>query len=837
MAASRDDTQFEGTREGSQPTSVALDASQPVTIHTIPQAHIDLAWKWTAADGVEMVLETFRGHVELLEADSDRTYAQSQLAAYEIVEREDPALFERVRRLIDRGQWEVVGGEWVEPDRALPGGEALLRQLLEGQRYAEEKLGVRATVAWSPDSFTWHPPNLPQLLSGAGIRFQAIKRPREKYASLPLTPFLWRGIDGTDIITLRSNNKGSGLPTLSEGSPEPLDDSSHLHVYAEAYRNAGLDQLWGPRGVGDTGGVNDYPAPESGPGWSSIYSTPGRYAEAISAWARDADVQVVEGAIGPVMTGCLTTHSEMKSLNRGAENMLQSAETVASLAQCLDLSVPDTGDGLRKAWRRVLFNQFHDVVTGVGIPQVHVDAAHDYEEAIRVATDARRVSVRAIARHAGGEGGPDEPRVVVVNDLGWTRTGVVELDAHIGDDDDPGLWEAVAPDGSVSPVCIHGITRAQSWTRHRCSFLARETPGLGYATHRLRQVSRADKLVRVRGTEVMTDDLTVRFDAAAGAISSLMNRTDAVHFNSGLARPRLWEEGEYFLDYGVEHRAWYLGLTGAERPVGFAGMRIAEQSAGIAAVETAHRFGSSELRQRFIVRPDVPYVEVQAEIDWHEIEHLLRLHFPFESNADTIASFDSSYGVVDRVPDGTEMPMQMFCALSDGQRGLGILNDGRYGAQAGPDGLAISAVRCSTLPDPRSDEGVARFRYALVPHEGTWREASLPKLAYEFNRPLIGIATDDAGHGAASAEWSLASSGSASVLPTVLKTTAVAGEWALRVYNAAEAAGPASMRFGPGVTRVRDANLLEEDAGRDVSPASEEFGPFAVATWLVSRDA
>ena len=124
-----------------------------------------------------------------------------------------------------------------------------------------------------------------------------------------------------------------------------------------------------------------------------------------------------------------------------------------------------------------------------------------------------------------------------------------------------------------------------------------------------------------------------------------------------------------------------------------------------------------------------------------------------------------------------------------------------------------------------------------MPHEGTWREASLPKLAYEFNRPLIGIATDDAGHGAASAEWSLASSGSASVLPTVLKPTDAPGEWALRLYNAAESPGPASMQLDPAVTRIRDANLLEEDAGRDISPGSEEFGPFAVATWLVSRDA
>ena len=132
--------------------------------------------------------------------------------------------------------------------------------------------------------------------------------------------------DGTDILTLRSNNKGGGLPVLSEGTPEPPDGLSHLHAYAGAYRAVGLDHLWGPRGVGDTGGVNEYPEPESGPGWSSAYSTPSRYANAIQPWTRDAEIHLVEGAIGPAMTGCLTTHVEMKSLNRRAENMLQSAE-------------------------------------------------------------------------------------------------------------------------------------------------------------------------------------------------------------------------------------------------------------------------------------------------------------------------------------------------------------------------------------------------------------------------------------------------------------------------------------------------------------------------------
>ena len=381
MTKPADDTRFEGTRRAESVSPIALDPAHPVLVHMIPQAHIDLAWKWTAADAVEMVLETFRAHADLLEEDATRTFAQGQLAAYAIVEREDPALFARVKALVATGRWEIVGGEWVEPDRAIPSGESLVRQLLEGQRWAAEHLGARAAVAWCPDSFTWHPGNLPQLLTQAGMRFQVLKRPREKFVHISLVPFRWRGIDGTEILTYRTNNKGSGLPLLSEGTPEPPEGASHFAVYAGAFREYGIAHLWGPVGVGDTGGVNTYREPSSGPGWTSRYSTPREYLAVLDEWGGAASLPEMTGPIGPIMTGCLTTHAEMKALNRRAENALQSAEAFVSLAGIHGERI-DAG-ALGPAWRCVLFNQFHDIVTGVGIPEVHVEAAHGFRDVLR----------------------------------------------------------------------------------------------------------------------------------------------------------------------------------------------------------------------------------------------------------------------------------------------------------------------------------------------------------------------------------------------------------------------------------------------------------------------
>jgi alpha-mannosidase len=837
MTRSTDDTQFEGTR-AQELITVALDPDDPITVHIIPQAHIDLAWQWTADDGAEMVLETFRAQVELLEADASRTFAQSQLAAYDIVRREDPALFGRVRGLIERGQWEIVGGEWVEPDRALPGGEALVRQILEGQRFAREHLGTEAIVAWCPDSFTFHPGNLPQLMTQAGIRFQAIKRPREKWMNLPLLPFRWKGLDGTELITYRSNNKGNGLPTVSEGYvlPEGVTDLEH---YAEAFRAAGLKDLWGPRGVGDTGGINEFPKPASGDGWSSHYSTPSRYVEALERWGRAGELDEIGPAISHViMPGCLTTHAEMKALNRRAENLLQSTEVISCLAERLGVG---EALNLSEQWQQVLFNQFHDVVTGVGIPETHTEAEHAYREVIRIGEKQRRKSLRAIAR---GIGRIDGPAAVVVNDLGWKRTDLVEMEIDLREhpdvgDEVPGLWEAIAPDGSTTSVIIEGTKRAQNWTRHRVTFVAHDIPAMGYRVYRLQPAKRKPATVRRNGCEIMNGHLSVRFDPSDGCVEALINRTDAVQLYGRMAVPHLHEEGQYFLDYGVEHRAWYLGLTGNEKLVTFEGLRITGEHPSRVSLETFHTFGDSSIRQEFIVRHGLEHIEVKVSIDWHEIEHLLRLHFGAPLDGDVQASYDSAYGVIDWPTDGREMVMQNFCDMAGANGGLALLNDGRYGAMCDGEQMTLSAVRCSTRPDPRSDEGIVTFRYGMVPHPGDWREGDLVRRGHAFNRPLVGFALDlastDRGINAPlEGEWGLLSGETGNILPVVLKRSHDGDAHILRAFNADSEPGTLKLDI-PGASSVTPVSIIEDPVGDSLTlPSATDLRPFEVASYRLN---
>ena len=79
-------------------------------------------------------------------------------------------MFEQIQQRVKEGRWEVIGGMWVEPDLNMPDGESLVRQILVGKRYFQQKFGVDIKIGWNPDSFgyNWQ---LPQIYKRSGIDY------------------------------------------------------------------------------------------------------------------------------------------------------------------------------------------------------------------------------------------------------------------------------------------------------------------------------------------------------------------------------------------------------------------------------------------------------------------------------------------------------------------------------------------------------------------------------------------------------------------------------------------------------------------------------------------
>jgi len=133
----------------------------------IGHAHIDSAWLWPLRETRRKVARTISNQLNLIENDPTHLFAFPAAQHSAWLEEDHPDLFARLQKAVADGRIIPVGGMWVESDANLPGGEAMCRQLLYGQRYFMEKFGHHCPEVWLPDSFGYSGA-LPQLAKLVG---------------------------------------------------------------------------------------------------------------------------------------------------------------------------------------------------------------------------------------------------------------------------------------------------------------------------------------------------------------------------------------------------------------------------------------------------------------------------------------------------------------------------------------------------------------------------------------------------------------------------------------------------------------------------------------------
>src|SRR5690606_38204987 len=121
------------------PALAARATSSAHRIVATGHAHIDTAWLWPVRETIRKCTRTFASAVRLMDEYPEYRFSCSQAQQYAWIEERHPDLFERITVKVRAGQWVPVGGMWVEPDMNLPGGERLVRQIVFGQRYFEQR--------------------------------------------------------------------------------------------------------------------------------------------------------------------------------------------------------------------------------------------------------------------------------------------------------------------------------------------------------------------------------------------------------------------------------------------------------------------------------------------------------------------------------------------------------------------------------------------------------------------------------------------------------------------------------------------------------------------------
>jgi alpha-mannosidase len=709
-------------------TPPALKNPREYTAYLIGHAHIDLSWLWRWEETVhDIATHTFLGTLAEMDKMPGLTFAQSQAAIYDAIEKKYPSLFEMITRKIKEGTWVPVGGMWVEPDLNMPDGESLARQFLYGKRYFLEKFGMDVKVGWNPDSFG-HNWQLPQILRKSGISYYVFERCAPPPEPTPV--FWWEGKDGSKVLAYVP--PGWYNVELKSGLSE---------IFSQATKNTALKDFMILYGEGDHGGgprnsdveaIKKFKKDKAQPKMEFV--VPEDYFKKIEA--SKIQIPAVKRELNFTFPACYTTQAGTKKNNRKSENLLLTAEKFSALAATSGYRDYYPERDLDESWKIVLRNQFHDILDGSSIGPVYDEGREFYKEVFERGKRALDFSLESITSmiDTRGEGIP----LVVYNQLFWERTEPVASEVSLLQDSPSASIKVL--DSSSAEIPVQIIEKRGDGDRnfYRFVFMAENIPSFGYKVFRIASTESTPEFktsLSVSASGLENEFFRVTIDPYTGWIKSIFDKTNGreVLAGEGNVLQAIEDEPESM-------SAWELGLKDTLAKIGESGaaMGIIETGPVRATVRVKNIFRDSEFQQDIVLYNKFPRIDCQMNFNWQERKLMIKAAFPVNVKAET-AEYEIPFGSVTRPSDGTEVPALKWIDVSDasGDYGVSLLNDCKYGFDVKGNTMRISIIHGATAPDPEADRGSHELFYSLYPHRGTWKEANTIRRGYELNNPFL----------------------------------------------------------------------------------------------------
>jgi alpha-mannosidase len=819
-----------------------LEALKPLletaTFHLTGNSHIDAAWLWPWTETVDVVKRTFGTALQLMYEYPQYTYTQSAAQYNEWMAQKYPDLNSEIAQRIREGRWEVVGGMWVEPDLNMPDGESLVRQLLVGKRWYQQAYGVDVRIGWNPDSFgyTWQ---LPQIYKKSGVDyFITQKMTWNDTNQLPFKLFWWESPDGSKVLAYFPHdyaNNNLNPVRLSEDLATARTRATGMTEMMDLYgigdhgggpTRAILDEGFHWAGQGTDGGhvmpksefgiaqtyfssIEKQLAPDS-PEWN--YQSIAKGYTAPPAVAGKVDIPTWKSELYfEYHRGVMTTQANHKRNMRESSIWTLNAEKWASLAWLDGNKYP--ASELTEDWKKVLFNQFHDLAAGSGIGVIYKDAQKDYD-VVRWSTD--EISAGALGTldervNTTGNGIP----VIVYNPLGWERSGDIRV--HV-----------LGNSGQASDVNLH----------------AANVPPLGYkvvwaGSEDKGAAKTSDMHEESNAFTLGNESLRVAIDKSTGCITAISDKHSGFET---LAKGACGNQLQFFKDTPKDYDAWNIDpgtLDVAPTTIAKAdSVESITDASGQSAIRVTSHWQNSKFVQTVSLKGDL--VDVENDIDWHETHILLKAAFPV-SAASPFATYEIPYGTIERptTRDNSwekaqfEVPAQQWADLGNGKHGLSVLNESKFGYDAVGNLLRLTLLRSPTWPDPDADRGHHHFHYALYPHDGTWKDALTVRHGFEYNYPLTAIVTT-VHAGSLPAEHSFASVSPENVVLTAVKKAEDAKGLIFRAYEWAGKDSTVEFHVPPGATGATVTNMMETPEGSPLEVAGDvvkaPIHPFEILT-------
>jgi alpha-mannosidase len=725
---------------------------------------------------------------------------------------------------------------WTEADCNIPNGESLVRQILFGKRFLKEEFGIDSNTLWLPDTFgfNWA---LPQILLKTGItNFYSSKLSWNDTTEFPYTSFWWQGIDKSKVLT-----HFSPLGLEAQITPKFLQKSG-----APAEEEPPVSPILQTFGYGDGGGGPTKENLEFATVLKNIIGLPASHLSTVQEFFKQLEEPSAEYPTWndelylETHRGTYTTQAWMKKENRECETLLYVSELLSTLALLYGKNIaarryPCTE--LEQAWKKLLLNQFHDLLPGTAIADAYKDAQQDYQAIRTTCSTVIAQCIQGISQPA--KKSKTDFSFSVFNSLNWQRSAYIELSVKSHEK------HFSVEDIHAQPIEHQVVERTKEGQKLLC--FVKDIPSFGFKqiiVHARAAAATASNPWKSSTHGIETPYFRVRLDNK-GSFSSLY----AKHISRELLEkgkranslvtfrdmPKLWEA--WNIDAEFEKHKTDLWTVKQIKTIEHGPLRATIR------IELKTPNGSA-LSQDVRFYHQTPRIDFQTHIRWHEKQTLLKVAFPFNIKTSS-ATYEIQFGAIQRSSKPHteedkakfEVPAQQWADMSDAKYGVSLLNDCKYGYDAKGNTLRLTLLRSPHYPHPidpsRSDEslidqGEHIFCYGLYPHNGDWMKGRTVQHARELNNPVL-VFPNVLVEGVPS----LMESSKPSIIVDSVKKAEESDDVIIRMHEAHGMSTDTSLHFGIDAASITECNLLEIDEKPHKVTKSKlpiKFKPFEIRT-------
>jgi alpha-mannosidase len=739
------------------PAPPAPPPAGPGTLHLVVHQHNELAWLEREDVYLPLGAAFVRDAIAQADRDPRHRFVVDQMPVLERFRADFPALVPRLRALLDAGAAEVSGGHLVESDLNLLSGESIARQAIYGQRYLESQWGRRARGAWHLDAFG-HPHQMPQLTKKAGMDTYTFARGVADLGALGGSEFHWESPDGSRVL---AHYMPHFYQLGREIGAEPETNQELNEVFALLAPEAATPNLLAPVGA-DVGEhvFNDF-VPEAIDAWNALQapgvlariSTPSEFFADVEAsgvpLAVAAGVEFQNDPDGSrVFPGVDAARIEIKKTNARLEQQLLDVEKLATLAWLDGRPYPEAE--LEAQGIALALNQTHDYLPGSGVDEIYEDADAEIDDlgdrfaAVAAALDAEQSAALDHLRARIDTTRTDvAPRtaIVVFNTMAWPRDDLVRI--------------ALADPAAVLPARLvdargaeipYQILAAEGGAQE-IAFVA-AVPATGWATYWLvpgipsRVPGETGAVLTARSVALGGFSVDVDAGAFVNQIRRAASGTPLLAAGGVRAGDVGWFEEKFGNAYEIDPLE-----TGAFWTSSFPQTAYVLEGPVLTRLLAVGRLANASLVVREVrLVPALERIEFATTLYWADANRNVRVRFPFAATPGAVRTEGVPYGHFER-PDG-DFPALGWFDLGSDARGISVLNRGLFGHRLAstPEARTLDVTLLRSLDravfgDRPSvamlEHGIHRADYAIVPREGSWRDATVPRHAAAWSAPLI----------------------------------------------------------------------------------------------------